>query len=346
MPEQQNAALPEGHAKLVMDKFLLGRVVPFLGAGVNLCDRRPDFKWSSSDPRSLPSGAELAQDLARDFNYLAAAKVCRGPADLCLRPQPELDLARVSQYGDLTEGPGALYEKLRSIFIRESTITSVHRFLSRLPSVEPEISRPENRNLLIVTTNYDDLMEQAIAACGRCDVVFYDPEGRPARFWHRKPDGTTGKIVDPASYSYPFLEEWPVVLKIHGSIDRSDPGRDGYVITEDHYIEYLAEEPLEKLLPSNFLTKLRCNHLLFLGYSLRDWNLRVFYRHLRRNPKQSYKGWAVLPHADALEEQFWLRQDVNTVRVTLRTYIERLEQELISRNLLQPQTAGGAASGA
>lgn len=176
----------------------------------------------------------------------------------------------------------------------------MHEFLADLPAVEPERGRPENRNLLIVTTNYDDLMEPALAPRRPCDVVFYDPDDKPARFWHRKPDGTTVKILDPDSYRYAFFDERPVVLKIHGTIDRLNQGREGYVITEDHYIEYLAEEALEKLLPKEFLTKLRGNHLLFLGYSLRDWNLPVFLRRLKRNPKQAYKAWAVLPYADAV----------------------------------------------
>ncbi len=183
-------------------------------------------------------------------------------------------------------------------------------------------------------------MERALVSVRRCDVVFYDPDDKPARFWHQKPDGTTVRIIDPISYDYPFFDECPVVLKIHGTVDRSEQGRDGYVITEDHYIEYLAEETLEKLLPKDFLTKLRNNHLLFLGYSLRDWNLRVFLRRLKRNPKQAYKAWAVLPYADSIEEQFWQRQEIGIVKVTLQTYLDGLEMELAARKI---QPVAGAA---
>jgi len=343
MSDPVESALPDGHARLVINKLLEGRVVPFLGAGVNLCDRPKDFEWQGSEQRYLPSGWELARELARNFDYQEAAKVCKAPADLCLRPQPELDLARISQYGDLTQGTGELYEKLRSLFTREFPPTRVHQFLAALPSAEPERGRPENRNLLIVTTNYDDLMERALEPVRPCDVVFYDPDDKPARFWHRKPDKTTVKIPDPTTYDYSFFDERPVVLKIHGTIDRSNQGREGYVITEDHYIEYLAEEALEKLLPNEFLTKLRSNHLLFLGYSLRDWNLRVFLRRLKRNPKQAYKAWAVLPYADAVEEQFWQRQEVGLIKVTLKTYIDGLEKELAARKAQAAATPGGAA---
>jgi len=338
-----DSALPEGHARLVISKLLEGRVVPFLGPGVNLCDRPKNFEWQGSEEKYLPSGWELARELARNFDYQEAARVCKAPADQCLRPQPELDLARISQYGDLTQGTGELYEKLRSVFTRHFPPTKVHEFLAGLPSAKPDPKRPENRNLLIVTTNYDDLMERALAPVRPCDVVFYDPDDKPARFWHRKPDGTTVKILDPTRYDYSFFDERPVVLKIHGTIDRSDQGRDGYVITEDHYIEYLAEEALEKLLPNDFLIKLRSNHLLFLGYSLRDWNLRVFLRRLKRNPKQAYKAWAVLPYADALEEQFWQRQEVGIIKVTLNTYIYSQEKESAARKV-QPAVGPGAAA--
>ncbi len=345
MPEQTESTLPEGHARLVIDKFLRGRIVPFLGAGVNLCDRPTGFKWEGSEQKYLPSGWELAQALAREFNYQEAAKICKAPAELCLRPNPELDLARISQYADLTQGKGELYEKLRSIFTRQFPPTKVHEFLAGLPAVaEPE--RPEDRNLLVATTNYDDLTEQVLAPHQPCDLVFYDPdpEDKPARFWHKKPDGTLVKIVDPITYDYPFFDERPVVLKIHGTIDRSNQGREGFVITEDHYIDYVAEEALEKLLPKEFLTKLRTSHLLFLGYSLRDWNLRVFLRRLKRNPKQAFKAWAVLPYADAVEEQFWQRQEVGIIKTTLSTYIDALKNELATRRARPMPALGGSGT--
>ena len=30
-------------------------------------------------------------------------------------------------------------------------------------------------------------------------------------------------------------------MKIHGAVDRAEPDRDSYVITEDHYIDYLTK---------------------------------------------------------------------------------------------------------
>ena len=119
-------------------------------------------------------------------------------------------------------------------------------------------------------------MEEAFRSAGQSfDLVYYDPEnpdsgGTPrGRFLHEKPGSAAEAIDRPNEYDYPFLEERPTVLKIHGT--KGHP----VVITEDHYIDYLADEAFTKL-PKRLLTRLCNSHLLFLGYSLRDWNFRVF----------------------------------------------------------------------
>jgi hypothetical protein len=337
--------LSDDHAELVVSKLMLGRVVPFLGAGVNLCDRPLGFTWTSSEQSFAPNGSELAAELAEKFKYIKKGSLCTAPSDQCLRPRPELDLARISQFGDFKEGSGGLYEALRELFTRKYPPTSFHDFLASLPAVEPERGRPENRNLLIVTTNYDDMMERALEEFCPLDVVFFDPEAKPPRFWHRQPNGTTRKIDNPKDHEYLFFEEHPVVLKIHGTIDRSEDSHEGFVITEDDYIEYLAGEPLENLLPDEVLAKLRCNHLLFLGYSLRDWNLRVFLRRLKRNPRLAFKAWAVMPYVDSLEKEFWMRQDVEIIPVMLKPYLEALNNEIGTKGIKLRDKKGTGGGG-
>ena len=76
-----------------------GRVVPLLGAGVNLCGRPKDVAWQRG--RYLPSGGELAAYLADKFDY----------------PDAELlDLLRVSQYVAVMLGSGPLYDELHELF--------------------------------------------------------------------------------------------------------------------------------------------------------------------------------------------------------------------------------------
>ncbi len=89
----------ESHYDTILRATADGRVVPLLGAGVNLCGRPKDAAWQHG--RYLPSGAELASHLAGLFGY----------------PEGELlDLLRVSQYVEVTLGSGPLYDKLHELF--------------------------------------------------------------------------------------------------------------------------------------------------------------------------------------------------------------------------------------
>jgi len=78
------------------------RVVPFFGAGANLCGRPRDLHWQPG--QFLPSGGELSQYLARSFDYPA---------------EDPVDLVRVSQYAAVMAGSGPLYEELRKLFDRD-----------------------------------------------------------------------------------------------------------------------------------------------------------------------------------------------------------------------------------
>jgi hypothetical protein len=78
--------------------------------------------------------------------------------------------------------------------------------------------------------------------------------------------------------------ERPVIAKIHGTIGRGMQDRDSFVITENHYIDYLSHTDIAQLIPVNIALRLRKSHFLFLGYSLNDWNLRVILHRLWVTP--------------------------------------------------------------
>lgn len=340
------------HFTTVVDGILEGRVVPFLGAGVNLCDRPEEpenqkeqadsqdrepggraepaeekkFRWTDEQSVYPPSGAELAEYLAKEFRYPVDP-----PCPACTK-RPALDLARVSEFGGLDRGPGVLNEKLHALFVKQYPATSVHQALTSLPMPAPKAQRPDDRYPLFATTNYDDLMERAFPAAQELDIVFYDPDDQPrGRFWHKPPGKNPLPIEQPNEYDYPFCTHRPAILKLHGTVDRATRDHEGFVITEDHYIEYLAEEALEKLLPSALLDKLRNNHLLFLGYSLKDWNFRVFLRRLKRSPRTRRNSWAIMLKPDETDEKFWAENRVEIRTLSLADYMNALLSELWSR---------------
>ena len=308
---------PDGdHFAIVAELLELGDIVPFLGAGANLCDRPDEAAWEPE--RFAPSGGELAQKLASRSRY----------------PDDDLDLLRVSQYVDAILGERRLYRFLHEVFDVNYPPTSLHRLFARLPAVLRENGRPQ---LVVLTTNYDDLLERAFTEAGELfDVVWYEAKRGPlrGRFLHRPPGGDVVTIERPNEYTGLAPSERPVILKLHGAIDRADVRRDSYVITENSYIDYLVAYDVGAQIPFLLLERMEESHFLFLGYSMHDWNLRVILSRIWGAQQLDLKSWAVQrAPADAgvrkVEEALWRdRGDVDLLYVELKEYIDRLESEL------------------
>ncbi|HEX4865649.1 MAG TPA: SIR2 family protein [Acidimicrobiales bacterium] len=310
------------HYRTVASEIAAGRVVPFLGAGVNLCGRIQTAGWRAS--QHPPSGVELTEHLARSFNYPR---------------QPPTDLARVSQYAATMNGSGPLYEELRKVFNIDYRPTAVHRLLAQLPALlRARVTTPEYQ--LIVTTNYDNALEQAFQAAHEpFDVISYMADGEHrGQFLHYLPGDNPRLIHRPNEYTELRLDQRTVILKIHGAVDRASPDRDSYVITEDHYIDYLTRTDISNLVPVTLAAELRRSHFLFLGYSLRDWNLRVILHRIWGQQRLSYKSWAIQLDPDELEREYWIKRDVNILNVSLEEYVAGLNLQL--QDLLMPGKEG------
>jgi SIR2-like domain len=135
--------------------------------------------------------------------------------------------------------------------------------------------------------------------------------------------------------------ERPVIVKIHGAVDGNVSGyrwRQNYVITEDHYIDYLSSSPIENLVPVQILDKLTDSHCLFLGYPVRDWNLRVFLKRAWRGGPIGAKSWAIEPTPDTLEREFWAQSHVDVYAANLAHYVDQLDQRLVGRRSASAET--------
>lgn len=300
------------HLRQVAKAILRGNVVPVLGAGANLCDRAPGEPWTPGS--NLPSGSELARLLADEFD-------CEVP--------DRSDLVRVSQYADVTEGEGPLYAQLREVFVQECPIPSLHRFLAGLHGWMVDHGR-QPRTQLIVTTNYDDLAERALREAGvEFDLVRYVANGRSrGLFIHKPPDGSEEVVAIPNEYDAVDPKQRTVVLKIHGTVDRDDERQDSYVITEDHYIEYLTRTNPSELIPAKLLEKLVHSHFLFLGYGMRDWNLRVILHRIWALRELDWTSWAVQDRVDRLDEKLWRTRQVDLHECRLTDYVAGLTAAL------------------
>jgi DNA-binding SARP family transcriptional activator len=284
-------ATPVDRARDVVETMLAGRLVPVLGTEV----------------------AELTSRLAERFEYPAA----NGDA-----------LPRVAQYVAVMKGSGPLYDELHAVFQEDLPPSPVHRFFAALPPLLRERGAPHQ---LIVTTSYGLALERAFLDAGEAfDVVSYLAAGRNrGKFCHVAPDGTGTLIEVPNTYATELsLEERTIILKLHGQVGSPDDREwESFVVTEDDYIEYLAQSEVASLVPVALGAKLRRSHFLFLGYTMADWNLRLLLHRLWGDQPLSYRSWAVQPEPMPLEREFWRRRDVDVLEIPLESYVEALGRE-------------------
>lgn len=292
----------------ILNKLKSRKVIPFLGAGASLGGRQPGMTWQKGAGNFPPTAGELASHLAQTTAFPSGESK---------------DLTKVAQYYSVVGGRDALNEELHDIFNCDYQPTSLHTFLA-------EVAAP----LLIVTTNYDDLIERALDAKNRelgesarpYDVVIHTTEvdsGDRLLWW---PYGAEEpREVNPNKLDIE-LNERTVVYKMHGAVDRRQPTRDQYVITEDDYIDFLARMTKNKAIPAIFAETFQTCHFLFLGYGLNDWNLRVVLNRIEkdlRRPK-AIKSWAIQYQPRAIETRFWQERGVEVYDQLLDEFVTRI----------------------
>ena len=305
--------LPDAaHYKDVLRQMVNGNLVPFLGARMT-AGRASMVEGTPS----LPDAEVLAGALAEESGI------------------ERTRLPEIAQHVYVTGRPD-LYRVLRLLLKADYEPGPVHRFLARLPGLLEKLGL-EKRYQLIVSTSFDRALEQAFRAEREpYDLAVYMASGRDqGKFVHFPYDGTPTPIDKPNSYlGLPIGIDWElertVIVKIHGAVDdnvNNYSWSENYVITEDHYIDYLSKSPIESLVPVQVLAKLNDSHCLFLGYTVRDWSLRVFLKRIWEG-RLGAGSWAVEPDPDVLEKKLWAESNVELYASDLGDYIKQLQAML------------------
>jgi hypothetical protein len=282
--------------RLIVDSLYEGEVIPFLGAGASI-----GWEPSNDENQERPfSSPELANYLAEKVDF----------------PKDEtVDLAKVSQYYSLVGGRTPLNRTLHKVFDRNFPITPLHTFLAG-------IEKP----LLIITTNYDDLIERAFKEQGRpYDLVVHASEAQAGDqilwFAHGSNEAVE---VSPNKLDID-LQSVTVIYKMHGAVDRSDAERDQYVITEDDYVEFLSRMTRNRAIPAIFAQLFQTRHFLFLGYSLRDWNFRVVLNRIQDARRSSgLTSWGIQRRPSLMEQKFWQNRGVEVYDLGLEEFVREL----------------------
>jgi len=298
-----------------------GSLVTVLGSGANAVDR--DRPWRLGDG-SLPNATELARHLGRQFGLATDSD----------------DLARISQQVCVLDGKVDLYRSLRELLVKAPCDPgTVHRFAAGIPGRLRALGREQPQ--LLVTTNYDAALERAFDALHEPYdlVVFVGSGDNKGRFvhvpWWDGRGGGPRPIMVPNEYGDLPIDddgalERTVIVKLHGgAVEKGvHPAGDDFVITEDDYIGYLTQGPVESLIPVQVLGKLRDSHFLFLGYHVRDWTLRVFLQRIWSDQPLQARSWAVEPRPDDVERELWEEFGVDVVVSPMAPFVAEVEHEI------------------
>jgi hypothetical protein len=331
---------------IIAGELAKGKVIPFLGAAASTGIRPANARFNATNPNYMPSAKELAEVLAMEARFPSRDPVDRG------------DLAKVSSYYVDVSGRTQLCSRLRELLnpnLAPSNDTAttpqmrplaLHRLLARVP--KPQV---------VVTTNYDTLIEDAFDEIKKpYDVVVYPAERSAigeAVLWI-----PFGK--DPVERATNELDQdidlgtTTVIFKMHGTTNRQREGFDHFVITEEDYVEFLSRMTTNSAIPSMFYPHFRNRSFLFLGYGLRDWNLRVLLKNLNRQLAMRQKSsqnetvggvnsnrartsadevitalrsWAIQLRPSELERALWETRNVKIYNVSLDRFVTELEKE-------------------
>ncbi len=294
-----------------------GRLVLILGAGIHAAGRPVSDTWHPDSSRFFPLECELSAYLAAKFG---------APDEI------RHNLASVAQYVATNAGTGPLYEELQEIVDRDYQPTIAHRFVCQLSETITRRVSDDSKRLVIVTTNFDDLLERTFEAQALpYHRVSYIVEGRDSgRFLHRPSGGTPTVVQEPNSYPGLLRDAYPVVIKPFGTIDRESTRGDGFVITEDQHFRLLTGSPHSTLLPVPLRQELLRSGTLALGLALREWTSRANYYQIWGDKKRTFRSWAVLHRPREFDRRYWQNYNVEIIDADLRDCIAELQAQMVS----------------
>lgn len=291
----------------IVNSVKSGRCILFLGAMAS-APSPPGCKYVYE--KCPPGGGRLSQRLAEEFGYPGEDKT---------------NLQRVSLFVEF--GPLGSRNKLVEAVVRE-----IARPEGNVPGnfrMEPS---PALRMLaalpfrVIITTNYDRLFDAALTDAKTLGGL---PKKPIVRVYDPTRHGPPEEVPDEPE------EESPILLKLHGDVGKYE----SLVITEEDYITFIQRMADTHLQPIHdyIRTKMRAWPFLFIGYSLKDYNLRLLFRTLRYGLDMSYikPSFSVDPFPDNLIVAVWQKANppmVYFIPEDLWNFVPALYREIIGKD--------------
>ena len=286
----------------IAKQIAAGQCVLFLGAGVHApAPSGSGYVYTKAD--APPFGGDLSETLATESDY----------AQDYPKATPR-ELPRVAMHFELKPGKGrqALVQRVRDQVTSGKRPSPILRGLAKLDFP------------LTVTTNYDSFFEDSLKAHHKSpDVRVYEPKPNTA-----SPTADLGSISPSA----------PGVCKIHGDFTRPE----SLVLTDEDYIQFvLRMRDEDNIHPFPFTARyyLRKYPTLFIGYSLLDYNLRLFLKTLRLqlDPANFPPTYSIDPYPDNMVRAVWeaQRRWVWFVQEDAWTFVPKLYKKVTGQDMPQ-----------
>jgi len=306
--KRPRAAVPLGDVKLTPELDAhYGRVVRLIEAG-----RLTFFLGAAIHAPAQILAAKFYNELARVFECTALKE----------------EQTAVAQYIADQHSRESLYAEIRKLFARTPLPPrETHELFAAWKSFRTRPPFP-----MIITTNYDDVLERRLADAGlRYHLLSYQADGPKRGLFYQRTAENGIRIIERPRNVREFSEGF-VIVKLNGGFDRQGRIPESYATTRIDYWDLAAR--LQDLLPAAVQQTLRAKPLLVLGSGLRSPDIESLIRFAHRD-HPGRRSWAITLKDDGIE--YWQQCGLEILNHDISIYVNELRARL--ENNGSPDTA-------
>ncbi|MDP9191220.1 MAG: SIR2 family protein [Acidobacteriota bacterium] len=301
------------------------------------------------EPKQEPEHEEWMKELEEEFKLLVESARLWGVNDA---------LTSIAARYEVTHGRKDLWHDLADIFKDKKSPTKTHLLIAdaarhhlTLAKQYLDVARQNRLDVsaivpharyLIITTNYDRLIEEALGADTPWVVLYVKrPTGQAVDhvsfrfsdyFWAKKAGlerGNSDKAVK--GFNLEVDEPIVVIFKVHGCLHPEDTfDNDSVIITDFDYEDYIARMGIsgELMVPSAVSALMNERSFLFMGYSLSDWNVRTILTTLirKRIEGSTSRDHAVMKETTTSADAYCERRGIAIVPTTLDSFADEIQK--------------------
>jgi hypothetical protein len=367
--------LDQGNAKLFM------RMAAFIAVSLNKAEKdSPDLSDDQlrdylQNDKSPPSARQLARLFCNLSTYSSLEQVVDnlqeffppGFIDASRTDQintlkrlgritrladPPDPLTSITSYYENKVGRDALWSNLSLVISGKNEPALTHKLIAAAAKHHFSKYNKPLQDYLILTTNYDCLMEDALDTAG-VDYVVLTMRKSDQKVLVRFSDGiedaeNLSQLNSESSYPHQFFLEKPqnlvLVCKMHGCLNpRLKNTDDGVVISDNDYVDYIEQmNSAQGTIPAYVRKIMQDKAFLFLGYSFADWNIRSVFQTIRKKRSENlkFRDFAVTSYLGEYEQQFFHKNNVSVLKTDLNAFTSGTINDLKKRKENNPDVWG------